>query len=417
MNGLSDLNGSMIASLYTIDGRLHEYGNHSQDLVLLFLRSTLDMISVSCSLCGHLPVSLSLFMPPKPPSPWLFYLLHRGYDLTSLGADMSESKIALILGDPYRCEQALEVRHAAILTEFPDTEKAVLFGDELHLPNLQTTLLSTSLFVLGRHFVIHHAEMIQAAKPFARLLKERLPQATFLTLLAEQLTPANPILNLMKKDGNLKAFPPLKGKAVEKAAAEIFAEHNVQVTPAAVKELISRTGNNLFFIAQEAKKLRAFAPEAPLDEDAIARLGFASGERSIYPLLDRVGERNLRSALATLSWLHEDPGKIFSMLLYHLTRVLMARVLLDEGTPSTKATKLLALPGWLVTRLFSQAKHYSAKDLHAFVDHGIALDLAIKRGGIRPEDALVKLILAATTPASPAPECTRRSRPARAAAG
>jgi len=315
---------------------------------------------------------------------------------------MPEPKRVLILGDPYRCEHALAARHAAILAEFADTERNILFGDELDLPSLRMTLLSSSLFVQGRHFVIRHAETVPAAKPFAALLKEELPGATFLTLVAEEVKPSNPILKAMKDGGSVQGLPRMKGKALERAVSEILAEQDLKLTPAALKELVAQSGGGLLSVFQEARKLHAFSPEGALDENALARLRFAAGERSIYSLLDRLGERNLRATLAALSDLHEDPGRIFSALLRHLTRLVMVRVLADEGATAAKAATLLGSPAWLVKRLLNQAKSHSTQDLSAVVDQGITLDLMIKRGEIRPRDALLKLIFAATAPVSPA---------------
>ncbi len=314
---------------------------------------------------------------------------------------MPEPQCVLIFGDLYRCEQALGARHAAILAEFSDTERNILFGDELDLPSLRMTLLSSSLFVQGRHFVIRHAETVPAAKAFAALLKEELPGATFLTLVAEEVKPSNPILKAMKDGGSVQALPRMKGKALEGAVSEILAEQDLKLAPAALKELVAQSGGGLLSVFQEARKLHAFSPEGALDENALARLRFAAGERSIYPLLDRLGERNLRATLAALSDLHEDPGRIFSALLRHLTRLVMVRVLADEGVTAAKAATLLGSPAWLVKRLLNQAKRHSTQDLSAVVDQGITLDLMIKRGGIRPRDALLKLIFAATAPVSP----------------
>lgn len=328
---------------------------------------------------------------------------------------MSESQRALLYGDPYRVEEALASRHAAILTEFADTERLVLFGDELDLPSLRIMLLSGSLFVQGRHFVVRHAKAIQGPKQFVVLVNQELPEATFLTLLADEMKPSNPVFKAMKERGSVQAVPRVKGKALERAATAILADCNVKLGPAALKCLVNRSGGELLDIFQEARKLHALCPEGTPDEDVLAQLFFAAGEPSIYPLLDRVGERNLPATLAFLSSLHEDPGRIFSMLLRHLTRILMVRVLVDTGATTARAGALLGSPGWLIRRLLNQAKHSSRKELSAAVDLGVTLDLAVKSGEIRSIDALLKLIFAATSPGLRAPEYARRNRPARAA--
>jgi DNA polymerase-3 subunit delta len=327
---------------------------------------------------------------------------------------MPESQFSLIFGDPYRCERALAARHTAILAEDPDTERHTLFGDELDMPSLRVELQSTPLFALGRHFVVRHIDAIKDVKRFAALVKRELPPSTFLTLLAGELKESNPIVKAAKACGSVQALPRAKGKGLERAALKILTEHDLNLTQEALKELLTRSGGNLLVILQEARKLHAFSPKELIDERSIKRLSFTAGEGSIYPFLDRVGERNLKAALATLATIYEDPGRIFSALLRHLTRVLMVRVLLDREITATKMATMIASPGWLVRRLIIQAKAHPVQRLTAVLDLGINLDLKVKSGGIRPADALLKLILAATTPASPVQEYARRSQPSRA---
>ena len=188
---------------------------------------------------------------------------------------MSEPQRALLYGDPYRVEEAVASRQAAILTEFADTEKIVLFGDELDVRSLRIMLLSGSLFVQGRHFVIRHAKAIRVPKQFALLVNLELPEATFLTLLADELKPSNPVLKAMQKCGSAQALPRAKGKALERAATAILTECDVKLGPAALKCLINQSGGELLTIFQEARKLHAFSPEGTPDEDVLAQLLFA----------------------------------------------------------------------------------------------------------------------------------------------
>ncbi len=324
---------------------------------------------------------------------------------------MPEPQLALIFGDPFRCEQALQARHTRIIEEHPEAERHTLFGDELDLSALMVELQSASLFAESRHFVVRHAEAIKA-KPFSALIERDLPSGTYLTFLAPGLKGTSPLIKAARKRGIVQALPPIKGKALERTVSELMVAQGVHLDPQALNGLIARCNGDLLVLSQEARKLRSFSPEGTIDRDAIEKVGFSTGEGSIYPLLDRIGEHNLPEGLATLSRLHEDPGRVFSGVVRHLTKLLMVRVLLDSKVAEAKMATLLGTPSWLVRRLATQAKEHSTQRLTAALDLGINLDLEVKRGGIRPSDALLKLILSVTTrSAPPSPEYARQSRP------
>jgi DNA polymerase III delta subunit len=322
---------------------------------------------------------------------------------------MSEPQLILIFGDPFRCEQSLAARHARILEEDPETERHTLFGDELDLPTLKVELQSASLFTTARHFVVRHAEAIKA-RPFSALIERDLPSGTYLTFLSTGLKGTSPLVKAARKRGSVQALPPIKGKALERTASELIASQGVHLDPQGLKELITRSGGDLLTLYQEARKLRSFSQEGMIDRDTVEGVVFTSGEESIYPLLDRIGERDLQATLQILSTLHEDEGRVLAGVVRHLTKLLMVRVLLDSKVAEAKIASIVGSPSWLVRRLVAQAKGHQTQKLTAALDLGIDLDLEVKRGGIRPSDALLRLILYVTTSSLPSPGYARQSR-------
>ena len=331
---------------------------------------------------------------------------------------MSESHVCLFVGDPYRIECALAARHETILAAHPETERIPLFGDELDVSSFRIDLHSDSLFSTGRHFIVRHAEEIKAAKVFNTALDMPFPPNTYLTLLATKLPPSNPIAKQVSARGQVKQLPQLKRPHVNRVANELFTNAALQLTPDALALLMLRSGGDLLPLVQEAQKLRAYAPDGPIDEATIDSLAFTTGEGSIYPFLDRLGEGDLHAALHALSALHENPGKILSAALRHWARLLMVRVLIGAGTPFADIATALGTPSWLVKKYIRQAKARAVPSMFEILKEGVALDSAIKMGKIRAEDALLKWILLATSPLSKlGQEGTQKTPPSRATVG
>lgn len=323
---------------------------------------------------------------------------------------MPEPQLVLIFGEAYRCEEALHSRSEAILSTDSNAEQHKLFGDEIDYSSLVVELSSASLFASTRHFVVRRTAKIKQ-KAFSKIIAESLPPQTYLTFVAVDLKGTSPLVKLARKHGKVLALPPFKGREKTEEATRVIATHGLRLTPAGRKALIDRCGGDLLALREEARKLKTFSPDRTLDADEVLRLTFTVGEGSIYPLLDAIIDGNLHEAAARLARSHEDSGRMFSALTRQITRTLMIRTLLDEKMNAAKISSILGVPSWIVRRSIAQANKHSAQRLAAALDLAIDLDLLVKNGGIRPDDALLKLILFVTALLPPAPGYARRSRP------
>jgi len=317
---------------------------------------------------------------------------------------MTEPVVRLFVGDPYRCERALADRDAALCADNRVLERHVRFADDVDAGSLELDLTSLSLFALGRHFVVRRVEKARSPKAFARLVDIPFAGGTYLTLIADDLRATNPIAKAAKATDALVSLPAPRGAAVRTSAREILAERGVVLAEPALRQFLHRCGDDLLTIAQEADKLRCLGAAGPMiDEATVERAVFPSAERTAYPFYDRLGERDLAAALSELRDLREEPGRILSGILRHLTRLAMIRVLLERRIAPSEMAAPVGVQDWLLRRLTGQAKRRSQRELAAALRLGVDLDRQIKTGLVDPADALLSLVLAAAGPAAMTP--------------
>ena len=309
---------------------------------------------------------------------------------------MTEPQIRLLLGDDYRRERALAERERSLRDGDPGLERHVLFGDELDPASFEIELRSASLFALGRHFVVRQIDRAKAAKAIAAALEGEIPPATFVTLAAPGLKASSPILKACKPKDVVLRLPAPKGRGVPAAAREILAAAGINASPAAIRRLVFRNGGDLLGIAREAEKLRHHRPGGAIDEETIDRLVFPAAERTVYPFFDRLGERSLAPALAALAELRDDPGRLLNGAIRHLARLATIRAIQEEDGPRRRLSEATGLPDWLCKRLAGQARRHTLDGLARALEEGVSLDLGMKRGDLSAEDALLKLVFAAT---------------------
>ena len=322
---------------------------------------------------------------------------------------MALSQLVLFHGDEYRCEVALRSRIEEVRALDKAVEQHSLFADEIDPSSLSIELSSASLFAVSRHFVIRRAEKL-TQKGFLAVSKQKLPPETYVSFTAANLKSNSSILKQAKKAGDAIALPSFKGKQAIQEARRVISSCKVHLSSEASRFMIDHYNDNLLALHEELRKLETYAHDQSVSEEEVRALVFSYGEKSVYPLLDAIMSKDMRSAMAQLARSHEDPAGTFSALTRQITRVLMVRMLLDSNMNASQIASIISMPSWMVRRFIGQAKSHSSKMLTAALDLAIDLDLQAKNGGIRFRDALLKLMLFIADPIPPAREYDRQSQ-------
>jgi DNA polymerase III delta subunit len=311
---------------------------------------------------------------------------------------MTEPRWMLLYGDPYRCESALEDREKALASAHPSIERHPRFAEEVDIASLDIESQSSALFATARHFVIRHIDRVRATKPWISWMERELPPETFVTLLGADLKATNALVKAMAQHGRSVSLPAPSSRSAGQSVRAAATEAGLRLSKAGIETLAERTGGELFAVKREIEKLRIYARNHPIADRDVEALTFSGIEQTAYPFFDRLGNRNLPDALRTLDELREDPGRLLSGAVRHLTRLTTLRLLVDRHVAQNRMAATAGLQDWLTRRLLPQAKRFSLDEATAALDLGIRLDAQVKSGGIQALDALLKLLLAVATP-------------------
>jgi DNA polymerase III delta subunit len=309
---------------------------------------------------------------------------------------MAEPSIRVLFhGDPYRCRKALEERQATLSDRASDIERTALFADEIDWPDLALRLRSTSLFAPTRHFIIRNADALSSPKLLLTALAEDPSDATYVSVVAAPLRATSPLVKGFKPLGRVVALPAPRRRDVAAAVRAMLTERGVSAPAALVQTMIERHGDDLLLHAQEAHKLAIYAQgDAGPSSRPPETLLYSGGERAIWTMLDRMGARDLGAAFEELSRTREDPGWVMNAAIRHLSRLVMIRTLLDERAPRDSLSSITGIPVWLLRRLQSQADRWRADEIRRALDRALQLDISVKKGERRVEDAVIELFLA-----------------------
>jgi DNA polymerase-3 subunit delta len=190
------------------------------------------------------------------------------------------------------------------------------------------------------------------------------------------------------KAGAGYGFAPLPDhRAAQPWVVRFARERGHDMAPAAVVELVERSGLDLGVLDGEVEKLSLHVGAgARIDVNDVRALVSAARGHQVQELTDRLARRDLPGAARLLRRLlaeGEPPIRLLAFLAANLRRALHVAELAEQGLGAEQIAQRLGMPGWLVGRERGRGR---AADLVRALVVLRRLDLELKSS--RPEEAV-----------------------------
>ena len=278
-----------------------------------------------------------------------------------------------------------------------------LDGRSLKLDELVTAAQAMPVFSHRRLVVLYHPKACfnnpSVRNKFFDLV-EKLPQSTALVLVEfksldkKKGAEADWLLTWAKDAGErvfIRDFPVLKGQALSRWIQEQASVLGGKFSPQAADVLASLVGDDTRLAYQEIQKLLAFVNYLrPVLPEDVEKLTISVSQGDIFAMVDALGSRNGRQAVAMLHKLlvDQDYSLIFGMIVRQFRLLFLARELLDLGKGESDIIKELSLYPFVGRKVTAQARRFSLSILKRIYHRLLELDEAIKTGKIEGDIAL-----------------------------
>lgn len=302
--------------------------------------------------------------------------------------------------DGYRVRQAVQTVTASLRASAFD------LGEPDSLRQIDSLLKNTSLFSERRCAVVSGAF---AQKNSARELIERI-RATDLTNSQEitlVITETGLQAALARK--NKELFAALTGPGFQVIGVDFlgpsqlnewvngeFSKRGAAAEPAAVRELIGRTGQESWALIQEIEKLCNYSGNRAVSADMVRTLVAEREDSNIFRFTDALAARDKPRALALLYKEFQggqEPYSVLSAVIYQFRNLLMAKDLTVRSAWSAGLAQKLGVPPFVAQKLTSAAKKFELPELTARYERLAFLDTRTKQGRLDLKDALYLFVL------------------------
>ena len=166
---------------------------------------------------------------------------------------------------------------------------------------------------------------------------------------------------------------------------------------AACEALAFTSGRDLTMLSGELQKLAAYVGErAEITAQDVEQVATHTAECTVFAMVDAITERRAQQAFELLGVMLQGGEQrigILAMITRQYRQMMHLCALLRERVPQAQQAKLLGVPPFALTRLTRQVGKRTYDALRACVEACVQADYDIKRGALREEAALERLML------------------------
>jgi DNA polymerase III delta subunit len=250
-----------------------------------------------------------------------------------------------------------------------DTAKAeVLRYEEYDLNTIQKLVLQRGMF--GGKFII----IVDNDKFVSELKKVMKPTQNYL------------IVYTSKCDKPPVGVEMVEFKQLTTAELVEYAQSQIKITKPVAEILAMVSENNLSALKNNILKLKNYV-SGSVTEDHIEEVCHIPDTFKVFDMIDAICRKESEKALYIFHRLGENNVKLLSLLYSQYRKILMVKVLSEQGKSTDEIMRITKLAKFLVDNCKKMSKFYSVKALIQIVDKLFDLDIKIKTG--RCTDAIV----------------------------
>ena len=294
-------------------------------------------------------------------------------------------KIYLLTGEEVYLRNQYRKRLREALIDPEDTMNCSVFEGKNVNPREIIDLAETMPFFAERRVIlIDDSGFAKNACPDLADYVPEIPESTCIILTESEVDKRGRLYKAIKTHGRIVEFKRQDEKTLIRWILGMAKKEKLQMSEAAVRYLLAKTGNDMENLGQELEKLFCYCMNhteitaTDIDEICTTQIG-----NHIFDMVDAVAAKEQKKALDyyyDLLTLKEPPMRILYLLTRQF-RILMEVKEMDRtGVPPKEIAAKVGIMPFLVGKYRTQAKAFTRKELRGIVEAGVQTEEDVKTG-------------------------------------
>lgn len=228
----------------------------------------------------------------------------------------------------------------------------------------------------------------------------RVPQTTCLVFECETPDKRKKLCQTLMKLPGAVSFDTLSDARLAQWMNQTLKPLGKKMDAQACARLAFTSGRDLTMLHGELQKLAAYAGDrTAITQEDIERVATHTAECTVFAMVDALVDGQAQQAFSLLSVLLESGEErlgVLALITRQYRQMMYAKDMMDSRMPQAQMMKALGVPSFALNKLMRRAGRRTMEQLRGQLELCVQTDYDIKRGAVREEAGLDRLMLALT---------------------
>ena len=321
--------------------------------------------------------------------------------MKSLNEDLKTGQfkqIYLLYGEEAYLKKLYKNRFVKAMVPEGDTMNYRYFEGKNTNPKEIIDLAETLPFFAERRLIVlENTGFLKNATPELAEYLKNMPETTYMIFVESELDKRGKLYKAIKEKGHIVELKRQDEKTLIRWILGMAKKEKLQMSEAAVRYLLAKTGNDMENLGQELEKLFCYCMNhteitaADIDEICTTQIG-----NHIFDMVDAIASHNQIKALDLyydLLALKEPAMRIMYLISRQFNIMLTVKAMMNQGFGNKDIAKKAGCPEWAVRKYQSQCRAYSMEQIKQAVRDGVEYEEAVKTGRMNDQMAVELFIV------------------------
>ena len=321
--------------------------------------------------------------------------------MKSLNEDLKTGQfkqIYLLYGEEAYLKKLYKNRFVKAMVPEGDTMNYRYFEGKNTNPKEIIDLAETLPFFAERRLIVlENTGFLKNATPELAEYLKNMPETTYMIFVESELDKRGKLYKAIKEKGHIVELKRQDEKTLIRWILGMAKKEKLQMSEAAVRYLLAKTGNDMENLGQELEKLFCYCMNhteitaADIDEICTTQIG-----NHIFDMVDAVAAKEQKNALDyyyDLLTLKEPPMRILFLIARQFNQLLLVKSLAAKGYDKAAIASRAKIAPFVAGRCMTQARSFTTDQLKTAVQDCVQAEEDVKTGKIADTLSVELLIL------------------------
>lgn len=270
-------------------------------------------------------------------------------------------------------------------------------GDDVNVKEMIDLSETLPFFADRRVILIEDSKLFKKGGDELAEYIENLPESTAFIFVEDEIDKRSKLFKAVSKKGSAVEFVTQTDETLMKWIGFRISREGKNITQAAYRSFIAKTGTDMENIEKELEKLICYTMDKeviePEDVEAITTEQISN---KVFDMVDAIASHRQKQAMDMyydLLALREAPMRILFLITRQFQILLTVKVMSNQGFGNKDIASKAGCPEWAVRKYQGQAKAFSLDQIKEAIRDGVAYEEAVKTGKMNDQMAVELFIV------------------------